>query len=51
MMEQQTSAYIVKRYTAGQQAEWDSFVDISRNGTFLHKRGYMDYHAHRFADH
>lgn len=49
MMEPAT--YIVKRYTAEQQALWDSFVDSSRNGTFLHKRGYMDYHAHRFTDH
>lgn len=44
-------AYIVKRYTAGQQTAWDNFVGSSRNGTFLHKRGYMDYHAHRFTDH
>ena len=44
-------AYIVKRYTAGQQTLWDNFVDSSRNGTFLHKRGYMDYHADRFTDH
>ena len=43
--------YIVRRYTADRQAQWDEFVDSSRNGTFLHKRGYMDYHAHRFADH
>ena len=45
------TTYIVKRYTAELQALWDSFVDSSRNGTFLHKRGYMDYHAHRFTDH
>lgn len=44
-------AYIVKRYTSELQTLWDDFVDNSRNGTFLHKRGYMDYHAHRFADH
>ena len=44
-------AYIVKRYTAGQKTAWDNFVGSSRNGTFLHKRGYMDYHAHRFTDH
>ena len=31
--------------------EWDAFVDTSRNGTFLHRRAYMDYHADRFADH
>ena len=49
MME--SAAYTVERYTADMQALWDSFVDNSRNGTFLHKRGYMDYHAHRFTDH
>ncbi len=42
---------IIERYTPAMAAEWDAFVDISRNGTFLHRRGYMDYHAHRFADH
>lgn len=30
--------------------EWDVFVDKAKNGTFLYKRGYMDYHADRFAD-
>ena len=50
-MEQQAHEYRIERYTAGKQAEWDCFVNASRNGTFLHKRGYMDYHAHRFADH
>lgn len=29
---------------------WDEFVKTSRNGTFLHMRGYMDYHADRFPD-
>ena len=44
-------AYTVKRYTPAQQAEWDNFAGTCRNSTFLHKRGYMDYHAHRFTDH
>jgi len=30
---------------------WDAFVDASRNGTFILKRPYMDYHADRFHDH
>ena len=47
----QQHGYRIERYTAEKLAEWDSFVDSSRNGTFLHKRGYMDYHAHRFVDH
>ena len=50
-MEQQAHEYRIERYTTGKQAEWDNFVNASRNGTFLHIRGYMDYHAHRFADH
>lgn len=50
MMEQQQGTYRIERYSPGKEAEWNSFVDSSRNGTFLHKRGYMDYHAHRFAD-
>ncbi|MDE6285663.1 MAG: GNAT family N-acetyltransferase, partial [Muribaculaceae bacterium] len=41
----------IERYTPAHAAEWDAFVEASRNGTFLHRRGYMDYHAHRFADH
>lgn len=41
----------VARYTPDKAREWDQFVESSRNGTFLHKRGYMDYHADRFADH
>ena len=51
MKTQEPNAYSIVRYTAERQTEWDDFVDSSRNGTFLHKRGYMDYHAHRFADH
>lgn len=31
-------------------SRWDDFVRASRNGTFLHKRGYMDYHSDRFDD-
>ena len=31
-------------------ARWDDFVRASRNGTFLHQRGYMDYHSDRFTD-
>jgi hypothetical protein len=40
----------VRRYAADQRAAWDGFVDGSKNGTFLLKRGYMDYHANRFED-
>ena len=40
----------IKRYSDGCKDEWDDFVRDSRNGTFLFMRGYMDYHADRFAD-
>ncbi|MDR3557135.1 MAG: GNAT family N-acetyltransferase [Syntrophobacteraceae bacterium] len=29
---------------------WDEAVAAARNGTFLHRRGFMDYHANRFED-
>lgn len=29
---------------------WDEFVDSSKNGTFLFKRDYMEYHSDRFQD-
>lgn len=41
----------VKLYEPSMATAWDEFVSHSRNATFLHKRGYMDYHADRFSDH
>lgn len=41
----------IRRYTAQDREAWDTFVMQSRNGTFLHIRGYMDYHSDRFCDH
>lgn len=41
----------IQRYTADKKTEWDSFVENSKNGTFLLKRDYMEYHADRFEDH
>ena len=40
----------IRRYTADKSDEWNAFVAQSKNGTFLFFRGYMDYHADRFAD-
>lgn len=40
----------IVRYTPDKAAEWDAFVRQSKNATFLFYRGYMDYHADRFAD-
>lgn len=41
----------IVRYSPEHASNWDAFVDNSRNGTFLFRRGYMDYHADRFTDH
>lgn len=41
----------IERYTPEARQLWDDFVRTSRNGTFMHERAYMDYHADRFADH
>ena len=32
------------------KAAWDDAVKRSKNGNFLHRRDYMDYHAHRFDE-
>lgn len=43
-------AFEVCTFTQEARAQWDSFVDTSRNGTFLHRREFMEYHADRFVD-
>lgn len=40
----------IARYNSSDASRWDEFVRKSANGTFLHLRGYMDYHADRFTD-
>lgn len=41
----------IRRYDPLTDREvWDQTVDKSRNGTFLFRRDYMDYHADRFED-
>ncbi len=42
---------MIRRYSPALTAAWDAFVDASKNGTFMLKRGYMDYHSDRFVDH
>ncbi|HIW44727.1 MAG TPA: GNAT family N-acetyltransferase [Candidatus Prevotella stercoripullorum] len=39
------------RYSSDRKAEWDDFINRSKNGTFLFRRDYMDYHSDRFRDH
>lgn len=38
------------RYTSERKSEWNTFLEQSKNGTFLMKRDYMDYHSDRFMD-
>lgn len=45
-----SSDWIIRRYSPDEASQWDCFVDKSRQGTFLHRRGYMDYHSDRFED-
>ena len=33
------------RYTPALKAEWNAAVEASRNGTFLFRRDYLEYHA------
>nr|WP_199039130.1 GNAT family N-acetyltransferase [Dyella sp. ASV24] len=40
----------VRPYQPSDADAWNVVVGRSRNGNFLHQRGYMDYHADRFAD-
>ncbi len=40
----------LKPYAAEQAGRWDAVVEHARNGNFLHRRAYMDYHAERFVD-
>ena len=40
----------VLKYSSYKKQEWDSFVDNSKNGTFLLKRDFMDYHSDKFVD-
>lgn len=41
---------IIKKYCAEDKNVWDEFVDNSKNGTFMLKRDFMDYHSDRFVD-
>ncbi len=40
----------IKKYNQNNKQEWDDFVDVSKNATFMLKRDYMDYHSDRFID-
>jgi len=40
----------VCQYTGALKETWDKFIDDSKNGTFMLKRDYMEYHSDRFED-
>ena len=40
----------LKTYNDSYKSEWDNFIDISKNSTFLFKRDFMDYHSDKFKD-
>lgn len=41
----------IQLYSEADQTLWDEFVRRSKNGTFILRRDYMDYHQTRFEDH
>lgn len=43
--------YTITKYTPLDGEAWDTFIDTSKNATFLLRRAYMDYHSSRFRDH
>ena len=40
----------INKYEKKHENEWNYFINISKNGTFLFNRNYMDYHSDRFID-
>ncbi|MBQ0121416.1 MAG: GNAT family N-acetyltransferase [Bacteroidales bacterium] len=40
----------IKRYDSSMQQAWDEVVEMTRNASFMHHRGFMDYHSDRFSD-
>jgi len=42
--------YSIQKYHPRKAQAWNDFIERSSNGTFLHNRNYMDYHARRFDD-
>ena len=40
----------VKQYSSEDRQIWNDFIDSSKNGIFMFKREFMEYHADRFKD-
>ena len=41
---------VALQYSPSLKADWDTVLDKSLNGTFLHRREFMEYHGDRFMD-
>lgn len=44
------TAYRIEKYNSSLKAQWDTCIQTSKNGTFLHYRDFMEYHSDRFDD-
>jgi hypothetical protein len=42
---------VASRYQPAEAPAWDGLVASAANATFMHARGYVDYHQMRFVDH
>lgn len=45
-----TNTLLIKKYIKEDRTIWNQFIDESKNGTFILKREYMEYHSDRFSD-
>ena len=41
----------IETYNNSFKDDWNKFIDISKNSTFLFNRDFMDYHSDKFKDH
>lgn len=42
--------YRIITYNSSYYSQWNAFIEVSKNGTFLFHRDFMEYHADRFQD-
>lgn len=40
----------IRKYEDSYRRQWDEFIDSSKNGTFMLRRDFMEYHSDRFTD-
>ncbi|MFD0991441.1 GNAT family N-acetyltransferase [Mariniflexile jejuense] len=49
-MSEKSTMYKIVKYTRDYYDEWNSFIENSKNATFLFHRDFMEYHSDRFED-